>query len=216
VLAKLNISTVGELRELSLEVLEALFGANGAVLYERCRGCDTRAVSECEVPKSISRETTFHRETIDPDEIHGMLYYLTERAALTMRGLGLACRRVGLHIRYSDFVDNSSEQRLTLPTLLDREVFEAALRLLKRLCTRRVSLRLIGITLSGFSAEGPHQVDMLDEERRVKLENLYRCLDKLRQKFGHSVVIAGNSLELLGKLRQDSYGYILRTPCLTK
>ena len=215
-LRKLNIATVGELWQLSRESLAVLFGANGPVLYERCRGRDTRAVNEREIPVSISRETTFHRETASLREIRAMLSYLAERAARAMRGLGLQCGKVKLHIRYSDLMDRTCEQALPRSTALDRDVYHAALRLLERLHSRRVSLRLTGVTLSGFSPVGLRQQDIFNPEQEAKLADLYRCLDQLRRRFGHSIIVSGNSADLLGKLRQDSYGYILRTPSLTK
>jgi nucleotidyltransferase/DNA polymerase involved in DNA repair len=53
----MNLKTIGELRALPAEVLGALFGQNGRLLYERCRGRDTAPVTEREVPRSITRGT---------------------------------------------------------------------------------------------------------------------------------------------------------------
>jgi DNA polymerase-4 len=216
ILQRLNVKTVADLQRMPRESLQALFGANGLALYERCHGRDARTVSEKEIPRSISRESAFHCDTMDPREIQGMLYYLVERAARTLRQLGLAAARIQTRIRYSDSVDEAAGAALPRGTILDREIFEAALDLLTRLYRRRVRLHLVGVTLSNFSLAGPHQMSLFGEKETVKLESLSCCLDELRQRFGHSIVIAGRSLELLGKLRHDSHGYILRTACLTK
>ena len=216
VMEKLNVQTIGELRGLSRQALEGLFGSDGLVLHDRCRGQDTRVVGEREIPNSISRETTFHRETLDPTEINAMLFYLTERAARTLRRLGLTCRRLRVHLRYADSASASRTRTLRLATDLDRDLFATANELLESIYTRRVCLRLIGVTLSHFGLAGARQADLFDEPRNGRLNDLYRCLDTLRDKFGHSVIVAGGSLDLLGKLRQDSHGYVLRTPCLTK
>ena len=216
VLEDLNIATVGDLRRLSRSDLERLFGANGLVLYDRCRGRDTRAVHEKEVPRSISRETRFHQDTIDPDEIHAMLYYLTERAAGTLRALGLRSRRVGARLRYSDNASASGGMTLAHSTDETRDLYAAALRQFERLCTRRVSVRLLGVTLSRLSLAGRRQQGLFDEAAAVRRAKLDTCLDQARRRFGHSIIVAGPSLELLGKLDRDSYGYVLRTPCLTK
>jgi len=45
---------------------------------------------------------------------------------------------------------------------------------------------------------------------------LCRSLDRIRERFGYSSVVSGKSINLLGKLPQDAYGYILRTPSLTR
>ena len=80
VLRSMNLRTIGDMRVLPIDVLEALFGANGRLLFERCRGRDTAPVSEREIPLTISRETSFHRDTADRVEIEGMLEYLLGRA----------------------------------------------------------------------------------------------------------------------------------------
>jgi hypothetical protein len=38
----------------------------------------------------------------------------------------------------------------------------------------------------------------------------------VRDRYGHAVVVSGRSLHLLGTLPQDRYGFVLRTPSLTK
>jgi len=216
VLRKLNITTIGELRRLDRESLEALFGASGLALYERCRGRDSRVIAEREIPKSISRETAFHEDTADTSEIEGMLYYLIERAARSMRALGLKCKTVGVHVRYSDSQSERRSRSLPWPTQLDNELFALARQMLRRLHTRRARLHSIGVQLSRFSMGHQRQREFFGERNADKLANLYWCLDRLRQRFGHSVIVAGKSLDGLGKLRKDRYGFILRTPCLTK
>jgi nucleotidyltransferase/DNA polymerase involved in DNA repair len=59
ILAKLNIRTIGALRVLSRPSLVGIFGRIGDVLYQRCRGIDTRAICAREIPRSIGRETSF-------------------------------------------------------------------------------------------------------------------------------------------------------------
>ena len=41
-------------------------------------------------------------------------------------------------------------------------------------------------------------------------------LDGIRSRYGHSAVVVGRSVHLLGTLRQNPDGFILRTPSLTK
>ncbi len=235
VLTKLNIETIEEMRALSRDSLKAMFGQNGELLHERCRGEDTRIVSTREIPRSISRETSFHEDTISPEEIDGMLHYLTERAANTLRKLGLKTRTIEVKLRYADFKDTAGGRTLRTPTQIDGEIFEMALALRRSLHTRRVGLRLIGVTLSKLVPDdGTRPLDLLEEGtetawggdllegvlraagRRKRSLGLCRSLDRIRERFGYSSVVSGKSLNLLGKLPQDAYGYILRTPSLTK
>src|SRR5262249_21318616 len=123
-LAKLNVHTIGEMRLLSRESLRGMLGVPGLFLYDRCRGEDTQPVSRREIPRSIRRETSFHRDEIDRETIEGTLYYLLERAANTMRKLWLKARQVGVKIRYGaaeegtageEGVDAASTRKLPSP-----------------------------------------------------------------------------------------------------
>ncbi len=215
-LSRFNIATVRELRSLSRDAMEDLLGKVGVALYERARGRDTRVVSVREIPGTISRETTFHSETTDPGEVRSMLYYLVERAMKAVRELGIATRSVALRIRYADFKGDDGRRRLTEATDLEGPVYEAVMLLLAALHTRRVALRLVGVTLSGFVPGDDPQMDLFIEDEDEKQKRIAGALDEIRAKAGFSAITAGKSIGLLGKLKQDANGYVLRTPCLTK
>jgi DNA polymerase-4 len=216
VLESLNVHTIGELGRISEGALRSLFGENGAALYQRCRGRDTRAVEAREIPRSISRETSFHRETIDRVEVEGMLYYLCERAARTLRELGVLARTLSLKLRYADFQGEATSRSLARPTSADEELYRLALRLLESAWTRRAALRLVGLSLTRLVACAGRQTDLLAGERMERLERLYRGIDHVRRRYGHGSIVAGRSLDLLAKLSRDRHGYVLRTPSLTK
>ncbi len=215
-LSKLNVDTVADLREVPRFALRRLLGRLGDVLYERCRGRDTRVVAEREIPKSISRETTFHRPTADGAEIGGMLYYLTERAARFLRTRGLEARTVAVRIRHSDLRGAAASETLAQPTALDPVLFHLAARLLRTVWKRRVGLRQVGVRLERVSPAAPSQMDLLNEASDARQRRMVDGLDGIRSRYGHSAVVVGRSLHLLGTLRQNPDGFILRTPSLTK
>ena len=76
-------------------------------------------------------------------------------------------------------------QQFTLPII--RELFD-------RSWDKRATLRRVGVVLSSFSA-GSGQLDLLDPDRRERLERLARTTDRLRDKFGFSKVQLASSLE---------------------
>ena len=214
-LHKINVRTVRDLREVPRELLVELFGKNGSAIYDRARGHDTRAIVEREVPRTISRETTFHQETTDLREVHGMLHYLVERAIKAVRELGIAARTMALKVRYADMKQSGGQRRLSDAANFTSPVFDAAMDLLRRLHTRRVALRLIGVTLSGFILGNTNQLELFAEEK-LRSDRLARAMDEIRRRIGFSAITAGKSLELLGALKQDEHGFVLRTPSLTK
>ena len=212
----MNIRTIGELRVLPVGTLEALFGAPGRLLHERCRGRDTAPVVAREVPLTISRETSFHTDTADPRTLEGMLEYLVGRACRTARELTLSARTVSVRLRYSD--GESTEQSRTLPqaSAVDPIVLALALDLATRLHTRRVSLHAVGITLSNFVHGALEQGALFDEPHAGRRAALCDALDRVRGAYGHGAVVSGRALHLKGQVEEDRYGFVLRTSSLTK
>lgn len=215
-LRSMNVRTAGEMRVLPVATLERLFGAPGRLLFERCRGRDTAVVSEREIPLSISRETSFHRDTADRREIDGMLEYLAGRACRTARELGIRPRTVSVRLRYGDGESAERARSLTQPSDADPVVLALALELLARLFTRRVALHSVGLALSGFARGGGEQGALFDEREAGRRAALYRAFDGVRNAFGHGVLVSGRALHLKGRLDEDEYGFVLRTPSLTK
>lgn len=212
----MNIRTIGELRVLPVGTLEALFGAPGRRLHERCRGRDTAPVVAREVPLTISRETSFHTDTVDPRALEGFLEYLVGRACRTARELELAARTVSVRLRYSD--GESVEQSRTLPqaSAVDPVVLALALHLCTRLHTRRVSLHAVGVTLSNFVHGAGEQGSLFDEPEAGRRAALCEALDRVRGDFGHGAVVSGRALHLKGQVEEDRYGFVLRTSSLTQ
>lgn len=215
VLRKLNVRRASDLTALPLEYLRMLFGRNGDVLYRRCRGMDG-GLLENEIPSSISRETSFPRETGERCEIEGTLHYLMGRASRTLRSLGLSCRTVSAKVRYADGGGREASRTLPAPARLDGELFETALGLLGTLLSRRSALRLAGVSLSSLCRASAAQGDLYDVKRPFRESDLCDGLDRVRERFGHGAVVSGRSLYLAAKVKRDRYGYILRTPSLTK
>lgn len=213
----LNIKTVGQLRVLSREALGAMLGVRGEILFDRCRGVDVQAAvgAKGAIPKTISRETTFHEPTCDGAAIRGMLFYLLERAMRMARQKRLAVGRVDVSIRYNDWKQVEAGLALPQPAVADDEVFEVVKGLLEGLYKRRVALRHVGLTLSRFSPLGS-AARLFDPPQKIQRRELSEALDAIRDRYGHGAVISGQSISLLGELEQNDYGFVLRTPSLTK
>jgi DNA polymerase-4 len=212
-LEQVNIRRVEDLRAFPLSYLEKIFGKVAFLIHERLRGRDPYLPGLA--PKSVSRETSLPRDTTDLDEILAVLYYLTERACRTTRSLGLLASRVGVKVRYGDGEGETASRSFRCGRILDAGVFHVARSLLMGMY-RRCRLHLVGMALSGlFPASGVEQV-LYEDPGAEKLGDLYATLDTIRSRFGHSSVIAGRSIRLMNRLERDSYGYILRTPSLTK
>lgn len=232
ILRRLGITTVEELRQLSRAALAALLGRNGELLYERCRGEDHRAIGNLEIPRSLQRSTTFHRDEDNPDTIEAMLEYLGERAARQLRRRGLLCGGLALRIVYSDHVSDRRRRALRPATALDGPLIDAAIDLYRGLHSRRVALRHVGITLDRLSAAALVEEDLFESVSTpsgapsgapdARWRRLLEQVDGIRERHGHGAIIKGKALRLLetggadGGLERDGDGFILRTSCLTR
>ncbi len=215
-LRSMNLNTIGDLRALPADTLEALFGAPGRLLHQRCRGLDTAVVSEREVPLTLSRETSFHRDTAERVEIEGMLEYLASRACRAARDLGLRARTVSLRLRYTDGESAERARSLAMPSDADPAVVDLTRTLLAQLFTRRVALHAVGVTLSSFTRTGVEQGSLFDEPEAGRQAALYHAFDVVREAYGHGVLVSGHALHLKGRLEEDRHGFVLRTPSLTR
>jgi DNA polymerase-4 len=213
-LRDMNVRRVGDLRRLSRAELRTMFAGRGELLYDRCRGADPQPPRRREVPRTLSRETTFQRPQCDPGQIRGMLWYLLERGMRTARRADLRVGRVELSIRYEDWASATAGRTLDEPTESDEEAFAAVTDLLDRLHRRRVALRHVGVVLSRLTRKAAGR--LFEPAARPRQRKLHRAVDAIRSRYGHAAVVHGKSIALLGELEQNDYGFILRTPSLTK
>jgi DNA polymerase-4 len=199
-LLKWNVRTVAEARRLPRELLCDAFGPErGALLYDLLRGRldDRRGELRIdELPRSISRETTFWTPSSDYGFVESMLFYLTERLGRALRREGLEGRTVQVKLRYQDFVRVQCSRSLGEHTDRDDRVFEVARRLLRMRWCRTRRLRLVGVGLTDLRPAQSYQMHLFDT-RGDRCRRIDRCLDGLRDRFGFGVIQRGPSIELM-------------------
>jgi DNA polymerase-4 len=189
----LGIETVAQLAAVPEEKLEAVFGQWGTALYRKARGLDAYEFFVDAEPKSISNNQTFGEDTDDVELLGSTLSYLAQKATKRMRDAGLHARTITLTIRYAGFYTHTHAKTLREPTNLDTAVVGTVKQLFDANWDRRIKVRLLGVELSAFT-HGAAQMDLLDPDRRERMERLARATDKLREKFGFSKVQLGGSL----------------------
>jgi DNA polymerase IV len=189
----LGIESVANLQSIVLERLEEEFGRWGTALYRKARGIDSYEFFVDAEPKSISHNCTFGEDTCDREQLHSTLSFLCQKAAKRLRDAGLHARTVTLTLRYTDFTTITRSQTLADPSDLDAVVLKCVGDLFSRAWNGSAMLRLVGVALSSFS-HGSQQLELLDPQRREKLERLAQTADRLRDKFGFAKLQLGGSL----------------------
>ena len=185
--------SVAQLQAQSLVRLEEDFGRWGTALYRKARGIDSFEFFYDAEPKSISHNQTFGTDTRDRAQLESTLSYLGQKATKRLRDAGLHAQTVTLTLRFSDFKTITRNRSLPEPSDLDEAILGALRQLFAAAWDGRHFVRLVGAGLSSFSA-GANQLDLLDPERRGKLERLARATDTLRDRFGFSKLQLGGSL----------------------
>src|SRR5712664_1813543 len=199
-LRALSIETVEQLAAQPLEKLEKVFGQWGTALYRKARGGDSYEFIIDAEPKSISHNHTFGEDTEDTVALTAMLSHLSQKACKRLREAGLATRTLTLTIRYIGFDTYTRAKSLAEPTCLDADINAVFQNLFREHRDPRRKIRLLGVSLSGLT-HGAQQLDLLDPERRAKLEKLTSATDRLRDRFGFGKVQFG------GSLRHDETGH---------
>ena len=192
-LRAMGIDTVGQIATMPKEKLEKIFGQWGDALYRKARGGDSYEFVMDAEPRSISHNHTFGEDTDDDSVLDSMLSHLSQKACKRLREAGLAAQTLTLTIRYAGFDTYTRAKTLAEPSRFDSEILSVFQELFRLHRNRKRKIRLIGVSLSHFSQEGG-QLDLLDAERRAKLEGLTRATDQLRDRFGFGKVQFGGSL----------------------
>ena len=192
-LRAIGIETVDQLASHSQEKLEKIFGQWGTALYRKARGGDSYEFLIDAEPKSISHNHTFGEDTLDVENMESLLSHLSQKACKRLREAGLSTRTLTLTIRYAGFETYTRSKTLNEPVQLDADIFAIFLDLFRRHRDPKRKVRLLGVALASLS-HGGQQLELLEADRREKLEKLTKAADQLRDKFGFGSVQFGGSL----------------------
>jgi DNA polymerase-4 len=147
---RLDIRTGADLRERSLEYLQAHFGSSASYLFNAARGQDNRPVRAHRAAKSVGAERTFEADLTERDDLLAALERVTEAAWVRIARHGVSGRTVTLKVRYHGF-RTITRARTTLVSPDSPSSFsDAGVALLETMLPTTEGIRLLGLTLSGI------------------------------------------------------------------
>jgi DNA polymerase-4 len=157
-LLELGIRTLGELAGAPDGLLVENFGERwGLMLKERANGVDDSPLVTDWEPKSISRETTFEKDTSDMLDIKREFAWMAEDLMYRLQKMGYKARTVTVKLRYRDFTTLTRARTLDGPTDDKDAIMRAGLGLLHKFPWTQ-PVRLAGLRVSNFQGtEGPGQ-----------------------------------------------------------
>jgi DNA polymerase IV len=163
-LEQLGIKTVGDMRNLELQILEDHFGRYGLRLYELAQGIDHSAVVPDRPTKSISAEDTFETD-VPLAETESIILRLAEKVWAASRKETRIPRTVVLKLKTSQFNILTRSHTPLAPPASCEELVAIALTLRERVnLDPQQRFRLVGVGLSNFreSGETPAQAALFE------------------------------------------------------
>ena len=179
-LRNMGISRIITLQRMEVSTMQKVLGENGISIWKKANGVDESPVLPYREQKSMSKETTFQNDTIDMDILKKTLIGIVDMLAFELRKDEKLTSNVTLKIRYSNF-DTHTQQIKIAYTNSDQKLTEVVLSLFKKLYSRRMLIRLIGVKFSGL-IYGSYQTDLFNDS--VEDVSLMQAMDKIRKRYG--------------------------------
>lgn len=186
-LRNMGISKCLTLQQMDIFAMRRVMGENGISIWKKANAIDESPVIPFFDQKSISKEITFQKDTIDPDVLKRTLSKMISQLGFELRQEQKLTGCITVKIRYSNF-DTHSRQ-LTLPyTNSDSVIGQKIFEMFEQLYSRRMLIRLIGVRFSRL-IRGSYQISLFDDDEKDM--NLNLAMDYIRNRYGFKSVSRG-------------------------
>jgi len=190
----MGIKTIGDLARFDRNLIVKTFGKGVNEIYLHANGIDNSPVLAriADDMKSIGRAKTLPEDISDIEKAKLVLMELADDIGMTTRRHGKKGRTVHITLKYSNF--NVVTRQTTIPaTCSTKEIYQAGCSLLEQNWNRFHSVRLIGISLSGFHEDcSSGQLSLFDQikdnVKNDKIKRIDKAMDKMRNKHGSEII----------------------------
>ncbi|MBP2641809.1 MAG: polymerase [Firmicutes bacterium] len=189
VLSKAGIETIGQLAKADPVFLEKQLGKLAYEICELAKGKDDREVISAHAPKSIGKETTFATNLKSKTDILDQLLILSEKVGWRLRKNGYVGRTVTVKLRFASFRTLNRSHTFAEPICLDEAIYAAAGMLAAKM-TLNEGVRLLGVSISNLEPGGK-QISLFPDETEIKKKLVCQTVDKLKNKYGETVLMRG-------------------------
>jgi len=193
-LNRMGIRAIGELARFDMKLIVKTFGKCGNEIYLHANGIDHSPVLARKAGdmKSIGRSTTLPEDISDIEKAKIVLMELADDIGMTARRHGKKGRTVQITLKYSDFKVVTRQTTISA-TCTTKEIYQAGCSLLEKNWSRGHSVRLVGISLSGFHEDCTSgQLSLFDQMKdnvnNDKNERIDKAMDKIRNKHGSEII----------------------------
>jgi DNA polymerase-4 len=149
----LGIFTGLDMRNQSLDFMNANFGKAGAYYYWISRGVDERPVRANRIRKSVGAENTFSSDLTELDAMIAELQPLIEKVWRHCESTGNRGRTVTLKVKFSDFEVITRSRSVSSAVANRDDLSRLAIGLLENVMPLPKAVRLLGVSLSSLHGE---------------------------------------------------------------
>ncbi|MBC7696368.1 MAG: DNA polymerase IV [Burkholderiales bacterium] len=183
-LQKMGISKIETIQSMPVLAMQKVLGDNGSSIWRKANGIDNNPVEPYSEQKSMSKETTFDKDTTDFEMLKNILVVMVDALAFDLRKQKKVTGCITLKLKYSDFQTHTFQASIPY-TASDDVLLRKVTELFLKNYNRRVLIRLIGAKFSNL-VSGFNQINLFDDtEEKI---NLYTALDKIRMRFGEDAI----------------------------
>jgi len=196
VFATLGVKTIGDLRQIPVDILIAKLGKNGLQLHQLSQGIDEREVEIEDEVKSIGQEETFAEDVIDDEIAKREILSLSIKIGRRLRKEGVRGKTITLKVKYHDFVQITRSLTIVEPTDDGGEITKVCYLLLRKTEVGKRPIRLLGVALSQLTSLKAKQLPLFSHHPGAqKTQRVNKALDTIQEKFGEGAILPGTLLK---------------------
>ena len=195
-LKKYGINLIEDLLKFDKSFYEHEIGIHTSFLLNVANGRGSDIVKENEDErKSLSKENTFFKDTLDRKFLFSELYYLMERCCEKLRATSMKARTITVKVKYFDFKVNQKSFTGSKYSNLEDDFYKDAIELMDMMLAKKKKIRLLGVKFSEFITGDDSMQENLFQDIDKK-ENLMKKIDKIRKKYDYNIVKFGRTFDL--------------------
>ena len=198
-LNKFEIRTVRDIYN-NNDLIRRVLGNHGQHLIDLANGIDSRRVLAPAANLSLGKETTFQEDITDRDYLRDVLRLLARKLSFKIRLDELYASTITLKITFCD-MKKITRSKTANATNRGADIYKVAAELLDKV--ERRPIRLIGISLSGFTNTPNIQMTLFDNAAQIKKVNkIDKITTNLQKQYGLEAIKSASELKSQNRFKE--------------
>lgn len=189
-LQNLGITTIGQIADTPVSILEEHLGKMGIIISSFARGDDNSPVrvQGYGAPiKSIGNSVTAPRDLLCEEDVKLIFLALCESVSARLRENGFLARVIGITIRDNGLFHFTRQIKIQTPTDLTDEIMKYAMQLFRANYNWAQPIRSLGVVGADLvTADYPVQLSLFESQAmREKRAKMDLAVDEIRRRYGY-------------------------------